>query len=166
MKQASFSVKDLVNAGLFSLLIVIVSFVSGMIGFLPITMPIVPFFGALMSGPLFMLYSTKIRRFGMVLVMGLVSALVFVATGHTILIVLGTVLAALLGEYILKRGDYRSIKHARWAYVAYSLSSCANLLPIYLMPTCKRLSIKAMARNLQSRCSVSCQIGHSFRFCS
>lgn len=91
MKQASFSVKDLVNAGLFSLLIVIVSFVSGMIGFLPITMPIVPFFGALMSGPLFMLYSTKIRRFGMVLVMGLVSALVFVATGHTILIVLGTV---------------------------------------------------------------------------
>ncbi|MBP2620023.1 MptD family putative ECF transporter S component [Streptococcus panodentis] len=132
MKKTAFSVTDLVNAGLFSLLIVAVSFVSGMIGFVPITMPIVPFFGALISGPLFMLYSARIHRFGMMLIMGLVSALVFIATGHTALILLGTVLAALAGEYILKKGGYQSIKHARWAYVAYSLSSCFNLLPIYL----------------------------------
>ena len=132
MKKSSFSVKDLINAGLFSLLIVVTSFVAGMIGFLPITMPIVPFVGSLVTGPLFMLYTTKIHRFGMVLIMGLVSGLVFLTSGHGIYIFLGTAALALVAEYVLKKGNYQSVSHARWAYVIYSASSIFNFLPIFL----------------------------------
>lgn len=63
MKQSTFSIKDLINVGLITLLIFIFTFISGMIGFFPVTMPIVPFVGGLITGPVFMLYFTKIHHF-------------------------------------------------------------------------------------------------------
>ena len=58
-----FNVRDLVNAGVFSLLVVMAVWVAGMIGFIPVLMPLVPFAWCLVSGPVFMLYSTKINKF-------------------------------------------------------------------------------------------------------
>lgn len=55
------NVRDLVNAGAFSLLTVMAIWVGGMIGFIPVAMPFVPFACGLLSGPVFMLYSTKIH---------------------------------------------------------------------------------------------------------
>ena len=43
MKTNSFTVKDLINAGLFSLLVFIAIFASGMFGLIPIFMPFIPF---------------------------------------------------------------------------------------------------------------------------
>ena len=72
-----FTVKDLINAGLFSVLIIALVWCGGMIGFIPVLMPIVPFCCTVLSGPAFMLYSTKINKFGMILILGLVVSLVF-----------------------------------------------------------------------------------------
>ena len=42
-KTGVLNVRDLVNVGLFSVLIFIATFLSGMIGFIPVLMPVVPF---------------------------------------------------------------------------------------------------------------------------
>lgn len=63
-KTGVLNVRDLVNVGLFSVLIFIATFLSGMIGFIPVLMPVVPFVYGIVSGPVYMLYFTKIKKAG------------------------------------------------------------------------------------------------------
>lgn len=126
-----FKVKDMVNAGLFSLLILMAIWISAMIGFIPVLMPVVPFICALVSGPIFMLYTTRIHQFGMVLILGIVIGFAFTISGHGIHVTLGIPLLSLLSEYILRKGNYQSINHARWAYTVFGLVGAINMLPIY-----------------------------------
>ena len=81
-----FGIRDLVNAGVFSLLTVMATWCGGMIGFIPVLMPLVPFACGLVSGPVFMLYSTKINKFGMIFIMGIIFGLVFSMSGHGLIV--------------------------------------------------------------------------------
>ena len=136
-----FTVKDLVNASLFSVLIVVFYWCAGMLGFIPVTMPAIPFICGFVAGPVFMLYSTKIDKFGMMLILGIIVSLVFALTGHGVYVIPGTVLLAFAGEWILKMGGYKSINHARWAYTVFVLFSAFNLLPMFI-------AIEAYAKRL------------------
>lgn len=131
IQDNGFKVKDLVNAGLFSALILMAIWIAAMIGYIPILMPIIPFLCALVSGPVFMLYSTRINKFGMVLILGIVIGLAFTASGHGIHVTLGVPLLSLASEYILRKGGYQSINHARWAYTVFGLVGAINMLPLY-----------------------------------
>ena len=125
------NVRDLVNAGAFSLLTVMAIWVGGMIGFIPVAMPFVPFACGLLSGPVFILYSTKIHRFGMILVMGVVCGLVFSLGGHGAVALPLIIAVSLLSEWVMKKGGYNSPKQARRAYTVFMLFAAANLLPLY-----------------------------------
>lgn len=126
-----FTVRDLVNAGVFSLLVVAATWLGGMIGFIPVAMPIVPFCCGIVSGPVFMLYSTKIDKFGMILIMGIIFGLVFSMSGHGAIVFPLVIVIALIAEYIMKKGDYKSIKNARLSYMVFMLFGAANLIPLY-----------------------------------
>lgn len=84
MKDKRLNVRDLVNIGLFSILIFITTFIGGMIGFVPNLIPATTFVAGLVSGPVYMLYSTKIKKVGMVFITTIILCLVFMATGHGI----------------------------------------------------------------------------------
>ena len=126
-----FGIRDLVNAGVFSLLTVMATWCGGMIGFIPVLMPLVPFACGLVSGPVFMLYSTKIDKFGMVLIMGIVFGLVFSMSGHGAIVLPAIIVLSLICEMILKKGGYKSIKTARLTYMVFMLFGAVNLIPIY-----------------------------------
>ncbi len=126
-----FGIRDLINAGVFSLLTVMATWCGGMIGFIPVLMPLVPFACGLVSGPVFMLYSTKIDKFGMVLIMGIVFGLTFSMSGHGAIVFPAIVLLSLICEIILKKGGYKSIKTARLTYTVFMIFAAANLIPIY-----------------------------------
>lgn len=130
-KTEKLNVRDLVNAGLFSVLIFITTFLSGMIGFVPILMPVVPLVYGIVSGPVYMLYSTKIKKAGMIFIQTIVITLAFVATGHGPWVLLTAVAAGLLGEAVLRKGRYKSVKYARLAYTVQSIYGLGNWLPIY-----------------------------------
>lgn len=127
-----FGIRDLVNAGVFSLLTLMATWCGGMIGFVPVLMPLVPFFCGLLSGPVFMLYSTKINKFGMMLIMGVIFGLVFSMSGHGAITFPLIIIFSLLAEYVLKKGNYKSKKYARLSYVVFMLFGASNLLPIFL----------------------------------
>lgn len=112
-KTGVLNVRDLVNVGLFSVLIFIATFLSGMIGFIPVLMPVVPFVYGIVSGPVYMLYFTKIKKAGMLFIQTIVVTLAFVATGHGPWVLLTAVIGGLLGEVVLRNGRYKSVKHAR-----------------------------------------------------
>ncbi len=132
MATKSFNVKDLVNAGVFSVLCILVTYVGGCIGFIPVLMPFVPMSCAFFGSIVFILYTTRIHRFGMVMILGIIFALVFSMSGHGIYIWIGALLCALISEWILKQGGYKSIRHARWACCAFMLCMMFNFLPLIL----------------------------------
>ena len=119
-KTGVLNVRDLVNVGLFSVLIFIATFLSGMIGFIPVLMPVVPFVYGIVSGPVWMLFIQTI-----------VVTLAFVATGHGPWVLLTAVIGGLLGEVVLRNGRYKSVKHARLAFSVQSIYGLGNWLPIY-----------------------------------
>lgn len=130
-KTGVLNVRDLVNVGLFSVLIFIATFLSGMIGFIPVLMPVVPFVYGIVSGPVYMLYFTKIKKAGMLFIQTIVVTLAFVATGHGPWVLLTAVIGGLLGEVVLRNGRYKSVKHARLAFSVQSIYGLGNWLPIY-----------------------------------
>ncbi|HGH7602118.1 TPA: MptD family putative ECF transporter S component [Streptococcus pyogenes] len=131
MKDKKLNVRDLINAGLFAVLIFIATFVGGIIGFMPTLMPVVPLLQGIISGPVYMLYSTKIKKTGMVFIQTTVMSLAFFAMGHGPWVVLTGVIAGILAEMVLKKGNYTSVKQARFAFVVQSLWGLGNWLPIF-----------------------------------
>ena len=81
-----------------------------MIGFIPVLMPVVPFVYGIVSGPVYMLYFTKIKKAGMLFIQTIVVTLAFVATGHGPWVLLTAVIGGLLGEVVLRNGRYKSVK--------------------------------------------------------
>ncbi|MGY3724510.1 energy-coupling factor transport system substrate-specific component [Granulicatella balaenopterae] len=131
MKNQKLTVKDLINVGLFSVLIMLATFIAGMIGFIPVTMPIVPFLGGLVSGPLCMLFATKIKKPGMLFIEQMIIMVFFIISGHGIWGIPTALIAAYLAEVILKRGQYTSVKAARLAFSVASLANVGLWLPLY-----------------------------------
>lgn len=126
-----FGIRDLVNAGVFSLLTLMATWCGGMIGFVPVLMPFVPFFCGLLSGPVFMLYSTKINKFGMMLIMGVIFGLVFSMSGHGAITFPLIIIFSLLAEYVLKKGNYKSKKICKailcCVYAFWSIKSFTDI---------------------------------------
>ena len=60
-------VKDLINIGLFSVLGFIFMMIGSFLAMVPVLMPVVPFAQGVLVGPVNMLYSTKIKKRGMIL---------------------------------------------------------------------------------------------------
>ena len=125
-------VKDLINIGLFTVLTFIFTFIGGMIGFIPILIPLVPFVGGLLSGPVNMLFATKIKKAGMLFIQQIIIAIIFIATGHGPWMLLTSSLGGILGELVLKKGSYNSIRYARLAFSLASIGLLGNWIPILL----------------------------------
>jgi energy-coupling factor transport system substrate-specific component len=105
--------KDLINLGIFTTIYFISFFVTCMIGYIPILMPLVPAFCSLIAGIPFMLFLTKVRKFGMVTLMGTLSSLIMTLTGHPWFIALPSgIVISLLGDLIMRAGGYQ-----KWTFV-------------------------------------------------
>ena len=132
MNNSKLNVKDLINVGLFTVIIFMATFVSGMVGFIPVLMPIIPFIGGIITGPIYMLYSTKIKKVGMFFITQMIISFMFIVTGHGFWILLTAVLGALVTEYILKKSEYKSPKKARLAFaLGVTISGLGNWIPIF-----------------------------------
>lgn len=133
MKTKKLEVKDLIHIGLFSVLIIILTMLGGMIGFIPTLMPLVGFVLGIITGPVYMVYGMKIKKPGMLLIQQVILMLGFVAMGHGIYSLLTAFIGGILGELCLKKGNYQSVKWMRYAFVLASLSGVGNWIPVYFM---------------------------------
>ena len=144
-KTGVLNVRDLVNVGLFSVLIFIATFLSGMIGFIPVLMPVVPFVYGIVSGPVYMLYFTKIKKAGMLFIQTIVVTLAFVATGHGAWVLLTAVIGGLLGEVVLSMQDLLS------AYSPYMDLETGFRFILREMPISGRCLIWGTGKNIHKK---------------
>lgn len=126
--------KDLINIGLFTALYFIIGCVVAIpIGFIPIFLPVLGALWALITGIPFMVFSTKVKKFGMVTIMGILSGLLMGLTGMGFWGVLMGAVFGMLGDFIMKSADYKSVKKNILGYSVFSLWMIGTYIPMYFM---------------------------------
>ena len=128
--------KDLINLGLFTVLYFVLGCcVAIPIGFVPIFLPILGALWTLITGIPFMLFLTRVKKFGMVTLMAILSGLLMGLTGMGYWGVPLGLIFGLLGDLILKRSLI--------GYAVFSLWMVGTYIPMYFMVEDSRASFAA-----------------------
>ncbi|WP_405268099.1 MptD family putative ECF transporter S component [Methanobrevibacter sp.] len=127
------NVKDLITVGIFSVIIIILVFAFGMLGYIPILMLALPIIAALICGIPYMLFLTRVTKFGMVTLMGLILGIVMFLSGHTWVPIVVFTLFAFIADCILKMGNYSSIKNSIISHGVFILGIMGNMLPFFIL---------------------------------
>ena len=104
--------KDLINVGIFTAIYFIIFFAGMMLGYIPIFIPLLGLVCPILCGIPFMLYLTKVKKFGMVSLTGIILGLLNLIFG---------IIFGVLGDVILWAGKYQSWKCTLLAGGVFSL---------------------------------------------
>lgn len=125
--------KDLINVGVFTALYFVIMFASGMLGFIPILFLFLPLYMPVISAIPFMLFLTKVKKFGMVTIMSIILGFLMFVTGHTWVPIVSTTVCGVLADFIFKAGEYKSFKHIVLGYSVFSAWLMGAMLPLWIM---------------------------------
>jgi putative ECF transporter S component (TIGR02185 family) len=116
----------------------------------------VPFFPAvwaLINGTVFMLYTTKVEKFGLVTLMGVLTGLLVGLTGMGFWCAPTGLVFGLLGDLIMKKGNYKSFKHNLIGYAVFSIWTSGSLIGTSLHRThWQSIPRVDIARTMAHRC--------------
>lgn len=132
-KKGKLHAKDLINVGVFTAIYFILFFATGMIGYVPILLLVVPFICPFITGIVFMLFLTRVKKFGMISIMGVIVSLLMIVTGHPWPVVPISIGCALLSDIIMYSGEYKSWGKIRLGYIVFSEWLTGMLVPIFFM---------------------------------
>lgn len=94
--------KDLINIGIFTALYFILNLViAAVMGFIPFVNMMIPFASSLILGILMMLYFSRIKKFGMVLITYIIYGAVLTLAGVGIYSLIGGTVCAVIAGYAL-----------------------------------------------------------------
>lgn len=126
--------KDLINIGLFTVLYFVLGCcVAIPIGFVPIFLLVLGSLWTLITGIPFMLFAVRVKKFGMVTIMAVLSGLLMGFTGMGFWGVPVGLVFGLLGDLNMKSGEYRSAKKTLLGYGVFSLWMVGTYIPMYFM---------------------------------
>lgn len=123
--------KDLINVGIFTALYFTVGCAIAMLGFIPIFVPLLAILWPLIAGIVFMMFTTKVKKFGMVTIMAILSGLLMGLTGMGFWGVPLGVLFGVLGDFIMKSGEYKSINKNIIGHGVFSLWLMGTYIPFF-----------------------------------
>ncbi|WP_316668184.1 MptD family putative ECF transporter S component [uncultured Propionibacterium sp.] len=124
--------KDLINIGVYTAIVIGVIFVIGMLNAFPPMYPISLVIWPLACAIPMMLYYTKIRKFGMLTITGVIVGAFFFMVGYTWVALVCYSVAGFAADLILKLGGYhRFIFHAL-SYAVFCLALIAPPLLLWL----------------------------------
>lgn len=127
------NVKDLITVGIFSVIIIVLIFIFGMLGYIPVLMLALPILAALICGIPYMLFLTRVSKFGMVTLLGLILGIVMFLSGHTWVPIVTFTICALIADFILKMGNYSSVKNSIISHGVFILGIMGNMLPFFIL---------------------------------
>ena len=93
--------KDLITTGIFTAIMFVICMGVAMLGYIPIFIPLLSVLVPLVGGIPFMLFLTKVKKFGMVLIMSVLMGLVMGLMGMGVWSMATGPVAGILSELIL-----------------------------------------------------------------
>ena len=93
--------KDLINVGIYTAMTLVIFFVVGLLTALPVVYPFLFIIWPIVCGIPMMLYYTKIQKFGMLTITGIIGGIFFYLIGYGWIGLLGWVLGGILSDVVL-----------------------------------------------------------------
>ncbi|NLJ38162.1 MAG: MptD family putative ECF transporter S component [Candidatus Atribacteria bacterium] len=133
MDNNKLNTQDLITTEIFTAIYIVIFFICGMLGYIPILLVFLPLICPIVTGIPFMLFLTKVKKFGMVTIMGLIIGLVMFLTGHTWMPVATGLIFGLLADLVFKAGKYQSSKNSILGYGVFSMFIIGAMMPMWVM---------------------------------
>ncbi len=121
MEKRKLQAKDLINVGIFTAIYFVLFFAGMMLGYIPVFIPLLGLVCPILCGIPFMLYLTKVKKFGMVSLSGIILGLLNMLIGSGVLVLVFGVVFGVAADLIMKAGRYRSWKCALLGNGVFSL---------------------------------------------
>jgi energy-coupling factor transport system substrate-specific component len=118
---------------MFAVLFIVVTYAVNMVGLVSplvwvLTVPV----SVAACGIVFMLFLTRVKRFGLVTLFAVSLSLFYLITGNTLVSTVGIVLLGLGADLVARAGRYRSKWAAVGAYTFFGVSFLTPFLPIVI----------------------------------
>ena len=126
-------VKDFINVGLFSVIYFVMFTISGILGYIPLCVVILPLIAGVLGGIPFVLFTLKEQKFGAVTLMGMITGFLTFLVGQTRMSILVGLVFGFLGDLIMKSGNYKSWKKNVLGYSVFTLWTVGTMLPMWIM---------------------------------
>lgn len=126
-------VKDYINVGLFSVIYFVMFTISGILGYIPLCVVILPLIAGVLGGIPFVLFTLKEQKFGAVTLMGMITGFLTFLVGQTWMSILFGLVFGFLGDLIMKSENYKSWKKNVLGYSVFTLWTVGTMLPMWIM---------------------------------
>lgn len=124
--------KDLINVGIYSAIYFVIVMACAMLGVIPVMFPLLSVFVPILGGIVFMLFLTKVKKFGMIWIMSILMGILMLLTGMSYYALVVGIFSGLAAEWIYRSGKYASASKAVLTNAVFSLWLVANYLILYL----------------------------------
>ncbi|MFC7618879.1 MptD family putative ECF transporter S component [Microlunatus sp. GCM10028923] len=126
------SPRDLINIGIFGALYLVIVYGINLLGFINPTVMLVALAASIVAGGIpFLLFLTRVRHAGMIVIFAVVTAGILMFGGHPPISFVITILCALLAEVVVAAGRYRSGRASVLAYAIYSAWYVGPMMPMF-----------------------------------
>jgi len=126
--------RDLITVGVFTALYFVVMAVVGQVGALvPLGQVLGPLYIPLVCGIPFMLFLSRVRRFGLITAMGVLVGLLFLATGQSLAATILGVVCGVVADLIARAGKYRRWGFLVLAYVVFAEIAIGMVVPLFFL---------------------------------
>ncbi len=112
--------KDLITVGIYTALYTICVFITGMFNAIPIFYPIFMFIGPIVTAIPMTLYYTKIEKFGMITISGIIMGAFWYICGYTWISLVCILPTALLADIL-----YKALGHKKFFSMVVSYIFCS-----------------------------------------
>lgn len=130
-KEKRLNSKDLINVGIYTAICAVICCAVAMTGIIPIMMVLLVVIVPVLTGIPYMMFLTKVDKFGMILLMNVLMGLLMWATGMSYYSLIYGTIAGLIAEFVYKKGDYKSKNLGILAYAISITYLWANYLGIF-----------------------------------
>lgn len=124
--------KDFINIGIFTAIYFIVIFAAASIGFIPIFIPLISVIVPLAGGIPMMLFFSKIKKFGMLTISGLLLGIIMLLTGMGYWCIPTGAVFGLISDIMLKSCAYQNAKREILIHGIFSMWVIGAFIPIVL----------------------------------
>lgn len=131
MENNKLNAKDLINVGIYTAICAVLVCAVAMTGVIPIMMVLLIVFVPLLTGIPYMMFLTKVKKFGMILIMNVIMGAFMWVTGMSYYALIVGTISGLIAELIYRAGGYKSKWHGIIAFAIAGLYCWANYFGIF-----------------------------------
>lgn len=124
--------RDMINIGIYAAIYFVIAMALAFTGLIPIMLILLSTLYGIVGGIPFMLFLTKVKKPGMILIMSLIMGIMMMLTGMTWIPIPFSFLTGILAELLYCSGGYQSMKAAVLTAGVFPMWACGNYLPLFL----------------------------------